>query len=161
MDRRQREFTNRPRTANPGVDHYELLRQAIANQQSATASYQGSRRQFCPHVLGRKAGHHVVLVYQYTDSARAGAAGAGWQCFALDRLHNISLLGSRWRSGEPDTLPADCIDAVDAAVEGFDTSLLGPDVEVAPTSDATLTPLRKQAESKEESAAAAPTDEPT
>ena len=142
MDRRRREFANRGLTA--GDEHYELIRQAIANHQPATATYQGSRRQFCPHVLGRKAGRHFVLAYQYTDAARPAAAG--WQCFALDRLRNVSLLGSRWRTGETDALPDGCIEVIEAIVDGFDPAPLSAELDPAIFGEATLAPLRKQDE---------------
>jgi hypothetical protein len=140
VDRRRREFANRG--GGTSDDHYDLIRQAITNQQPAMATYQGSRRQFCAHVLGRQAGRHFVLAFQYSDSARQGPAGSGWQCFALDRLQNVSLLGSRWRTGEMDSLPEGCIETAEVVVEGFDVSALGAELDT--TGEAALAPLRKQ-----------------
>ncbi len=45
-------------------DTYALIQQAILNKDQVIATYQGHRREMCPHVIGTKHGRRQALFYQ-------------------------------------------------------------------------------------------------
>ncbi len=57
---------------------YGLVWTAVANKRPIEAAYQGRRRLFCPHRLGRnREGRLRVLCYQYGGESQSGLHPVG------------------------------------------------------------------------------------
>ncbi len=56
------------------METYALLEHAIAHREQVIATYDGERREFCPHVLGTKNGARHVLGYQFRRREQARPA---------------------------------------------------------------------------------------
>jgi hypothetical protein len=147
MDRRRRPGTGAE--LRGGSVNYDLLSHAIAQQHIVSASYTGFKRDFCPHVLGRHEGRYRVIGWQYLGGSPEGSAPA-WRCFDLDQLRNVSSRPGKWRSGPADAAPRDCVDAIEAVVEGFDIADWPAELDAPEAEPAELRPLEKLAKKPEE-----------
>jgi hypothetical protein len=140
MDRRRRPNASVELRGNSV--NYDLLDVAIANQELVSASYTGFKRDFCPHVLGRHEGRYRVIGWQFAGGSPEGSAPA-WRCFELDQLRNLTTRRGKWRSGAADKAPQDCLDTIDAVVEGFDVTGWPAEMAVAEAEPEPLKPLEK------------------
>ncbi len=103
------------------MDIYDLIAQAIARKQQVIATYNGYRREMCPHVLGlNKRGERQALFYQFAgDSSRGlGAPGSrhNWRCIPIDELGDVSVREGDWHSAPNHTRPQTCVYQVDVEV---------------------------------------------
>ena len=100
---------------------YNLIRQAILNKQQVVATYQGHRREMCPHVIGKKNGREQALFYQFGGSSSSGLEPAGstknWRCIPIAGLKDVSVREGAWHSFSPHTQPQTCVDRIDVEVE--------------------------------------------
>ena len=60
------------------VSIYDLVRQAVLNKDIVVATYQGHRREMCPHVLGTKDRRRQGLFYQFGGTSFAIPGYMGW-----------------------------------------------------------------------------------
>ena len=99
-------------------DVYGLLYQAIRQRKQVIATYDGNRREMCPHVLGSKNGVRHVLAFQFAGgSSRGLPPGGQWKCMDVDRLSNVSLREGPWQTGLRTTgKPQSCVESVDISV---------------------------------------------
>lgn len=101
---------------------YRLVWTAVANKQPIEATYQGRRRQFCPHRLGRnREGRLRVLCYQYGGESPSGLQPLGWPAngrgIVLEKLSRGKLLNSAWRTAPNHSRPASCVAEADIDAE--------------------------------------------
>lgn len=96
---------------------FGVIREAIQNRRQVIATYNGHRREMCPHVLGWKNGREQALFYQFGGtSSSAGHMGSGdinnWRCLPLDGLSDIDVRDGEWHSFSPHTQPQTCVDDI-------------------------------------------------
>jgi hypothetical protein len=92
------------------------------NKEQVVATYNGVVREFCPHVLGRKGNRQHVLVYQFGVHGSANRpVGAGWRCFDVERLHDLTTRPGPWHSAANVYNPQSCLDTIDVVVQTFPT----------------------------------------
>ena len=97
---------------------YELLRTAGARKQPVAAMYEGRRRLFCPHLLGRsKLGRRHAFCYQFGGTSDSGlktvAEGVGgWRCVLVEKLSGVELRSGVWHT-EPRSNRQTCIEEVE------------------------------------------------
>jgi hypothetical protein len=106
------------RDSEVGVSsNYELIRAAITERQQVFATYQGKRREMCPHALGSTNGRSQALFFQFGgESSRPLPPGGQWRCLAVDELDGIELHEGAWHSGDGHSRTQSCVDIVDVEV---------------------------------------------
>jgi len=102
---------------------YQLIWTAVANKQPIEAMYQGRRRLFCPHRLGRnRTGQLRVLCYQYGGESQSGlepvGSPANWRCIALEKLSRVKSVDGAWRTAPNHSRPTSCVAEADIDAEG-------------------------------------------
>jgi hypothetical protein len=110
---------------------YRLVWGAVASKRPIEARYHGHYRLFCPHRLGRnREGQLRVLCYQYGGKSESGLQPAGspanWRCIALEKLSNVRLLDSAWRTAPNHSRPASCVIEADIDAEDEDRTGVPP-----------------------------------
>lgn len=102
------------------MDVYALIRQAILDKDIIIATYNGHRREFCPHVLGRKNGVAHVLGYQFAGESSSGLEPNGsphnWRCMEVRKLRNVTVQKGNWHSAPNHGQPQSCVDVIDVEV---------------------------------------------
>lgn len=93
--------------------HSETFRQfhrAILERKQITCSYNGVRREICPHILGHTQGQEKALVYQFGGSSRGVLAAAGeWRCLVLSQVADVRLRDGTWHSGASHRSSQKCV----------------------------------------------------
>lgn len=94
---------------------YALIRQAILDKVSLTATYKGKVRHFCPHTLGTdQGGIAKVMTFQYGGHSTSRLpTGGAWRCFRVSDLRNVARNTDRFRSGTGHSRPNTCVTQVD------------------------------------------------
>ena len=96
---------------------YNLIRAAILNKQQVVATYNGHRREMCPHTLGRKGGRAQCLFYQFAGSSSSALPPGGeWRCIPIAGLQDVLLRDGPWYTGTSHTRPQTCVGDVDVTV---------------------------------------------
>ena len=101
---------------------YALLRTAGIYKQPVAATYEGHRRLFCPHLLGKsKQGRRHAFCYQFGGTSDSGlktvAAGVGgWRCIVVEKLSKVELQSGLWHT-EPRSNRQTCIEEVEFDVD--------------------------------------------
>ncbi len=99
------------------MDTYALIRQAILDKHQVIATYNGYRREMCPHVIGRKAGRRQGLFFQFAGGSSSGLPRGGeWRCIPVDALKDVVVRPGPWHTGVGHSRPQTCIDIVDTEV---------------------------------------------
>jgi hypothetical protein len=100
---------------NRGVTHaYRLIREAILAKRQVVATYQGHRRELCPHVLGTKNGRPQALFFQFGGGSASALPPEGdWRCIPIDGLEDIVVRDGAWFTGVSHGHPERCVDTVD------------------------------------------------
>jgi hypothetical protein len=76
---------------------YALIRQAILDRCSLTATYDGSVRHFCPHAIGSDTkGESNVMAFQYAGGSSKGAQALSGLARAFMYAGARALLVSHW-----------------------------------------------------------------
>jgi hypothetical protein len=97
-------------------DAYSIVRQAILDKDQIVATYQGHRRELCPHVIGTKGGRRQALFFQFGGSSSSGLPPGGeWRCMPIDGLGDVTSRSGQWHTGAH-TRPQTCVDDVDVEV---------------------------------------------
>ena len=96
---------------------YALIRQAILDRASLTATYENYVRHFSPHMIGKHTnGVPIVVAYQYGGGKPGGLSLSGeWCWYLLPRLHYVKRNGDRWLTGPLTGKPCDAIREIDVA----------------------------------------------
>jgi hypothetical protein len=99
---------------------YAIVRDAIVNKKTVTATYRGKNRVMCPHVLGTKKGRQQALFYQFAGDSTSGLGPDGdpenWRCMFLDELSSVSAATGDWHTAPNHSRPQTCVDRIDVAV---------------------------------------------
>ncbi|MFL6450636.1 MAG: hypothetical protein ACJ746_23580 [Bryobacteraceae bacterium] len=106
---------------------YELLRTSLLGRKPVSANYNGKRRLFCPHVLGRnKENLPCALCYQFGGESNSGLRDKGspdnWRCLCIEKLTDVELIDGRWRTPDGHSRPQACIVTVEYDSENPDLS---------------------------------------
>ncbi|WP_370555292.1 hypothetical protein [Edwardsiella tarda] len=99
--------------------NYDLIREAILNQQQVFADYEGYPREMCPHVIGTKNGREQVLFYQFGGSSSGPItpnSPKNWRCMPIERLDNVRIVDGNWYTGDNHSRAQTCIDSIDVEV---------------------------------------------
>ncbi len=103
------------------MDPYHLIKDAILRKRQIVATYDGSRREMCPHVLGMTGGRAYALFYQFAGESRSGLGPPGspqnWRCCEVDRLEDVSARDGRWHGTAFGRRRQQCIERID--IEAF------------------------------------------
>jgi hypothetical protein len=104
---------------------YRWVWTAVANKQPIEAFYEGKRRLFCPHRMGRNRKNQFrVLCYQYGGESRTGLEAVGsranWRCVVLEKLSRVKVVEDAWRTAPNHSRPASCVAEADIDAEDFD-----------------------------------------
>ena len=96
-------------------DTYNLIRQAILDEQQIHGTYNGHRREMCPHAIGTKNGHEKAILLQFggTSSSGLGQPEDNWRCIFIDRLTDVSIQDGSWHTASNHSQPQTCIDEID------------------------------------------------
>src|SRR5262245_53428777 len=81
---------------------YIVVRRAVIEHASLTASYENYMRFFSPHLIGQDAnGVPVVVGVQYVGGRPGGllSSKGEWCRFVIPRLHYIRFNGDKWHTG--------------------------------------------------------------
>ena len=97
---------------------YALIRQAILDRCSLTATYDGSLRHFCPHTIGSDTkGESNVMAFQYAGGSSKGLpSGGDWRCFRVNGLYGVRRNEDGWHTGDDHSRPSNCIARIDVEV---------------------------------------------
>lgn len=102
------------------MSSYELLKRAILSKEQVTATYESNLRQFCPHALGWKNGEEHCLGYQFGGQSTTGPIVPGsphnWRCFAVAKLHGVTIHAGDWHSCGTHGGPTNCLERIDVEV---------------------------------------------
>lgn len=100
------------------LDNDALIRQAILERQQVHATYQGRRRELCPHAVGTKNGRRQALFFQFGgESARGLQPGGDWRCLPVDELTDVSLHQGDWHTDDRyGRTRQTCVDEVDISI---------------------------------------------
>lgn len=100
------------------MDTEALLEHAILHREQVAATYDGERREFCPHALGTKQGRRHVLAYQFAGASGSGLPPGGeWRCFAVDRLVDAVSRPGPWHTAANLFNAQSCLDVVDLVAQ--------------------------------------------
>ena len=110
-------------------DVYRLVWTAVASRRPMEAYYEGRRRLFCPHRLGRNQNADLrVLCYQYGGESDSGLQSVGspanWRCLALEKLSKVKSLDGPWRTAPNHSRPTSCV--IDADIDAEDHPARAP-----------------------------------
>jgi hypothetical protein len=99
------------------TDVYELIRAAVLARKQVVATYNGHRRELCPHVLGTKQGRRQVLCFQFGGGTSSSLPpGGDWRCIPVDGLEDVVVRDGPWHTGFGHRNPETCVDEIDVAV---------------------------------------------
>jgi len=99
---------------------YELIKQAILSRQQVIATYDGHRREMCPHVLGKsKKGDRQALFYQFGGRSSSGLPPCGeWRCIPISGLSNVSVREGEWHTATY-SREQTCVMTIEVEVDNF------------------------------------------
>jgi hypothetical protein len=91
---------------------YTVFRNAILVEQQVTCTYDGRRRELCPHIIGAsKDGAEVVLAWQF------GGESSGplpqWRCLKLANVRDARARNGRWHEGGSHKSEQSCVTKID------------------------------------------------
>jgi hypothetical protein len=97
---------------------YDLIRQAVLDRCSLTATYQRRVRHFSPHAIGRSNDGQInVMGYQYAgETSTVLPPGGEWRCFEFRLLSDVRRNGDSWHTREDHSRPNTCVTQIDAQV---------------------------------------------
>ena len=100
--------------------NYEIIKKAILEKKQILATYNGNKREMCPHALGTKNGRTQCLFYQFAGESSSGQITLGsdenWRCIPVDKLENVSIREGEWYTSDNHSRSQTCVDSVDVEV---------------------------------------------
>jgi hypothetical protein len=91
---------------------YHLFRSAILAEQQVVCSYEGRRRELCPHIIGtNKRGEEVVLAWQF--AGESSGTLPQWRCLSLTKVSNARARDGRWHEGGSHRSSQTCVSNID------------------------------------------------
>jgi len=96
------------------TDVYDLIREATLARRQVVATYNGYRRELCPHVLGTKSGRRQALFFQFAGgSGSALPPGGDWRCIPVDGLEDVVVRDGPWHTRVGDQHAERCVETID------------------------------------------------
>ena len=100
------------------TESYRLVREAILSRRQVVATYDGCRREMCPHVIGEKEGHDAALFFQFSGESNSGLPPNGqWRCIWIDNLSDVEVRDGDWHTGSGHSKGQTCVDLIDVEVD--------------------------------------------
>lgn len=91
---------------------YALFRNAILAEQQVICTYEGRRRELCPHVLGtNKRGEEAVLAWQFAGESSGNLPQ--WRCLRLADVRNARSRYGPWHEGTSHRTSQTCVSNID------------------------------------------------
>jgi hypothetical protein len=91
---------------------YALFRSAILGERQIVCTYDGRRRQLCPHIIGtNRSGEEVVLAWQFAGDSSGRLPQ--WRCLKLANVENARARDGRWYAGGSHKTSQKCVTAID------------------------------------------------
>src|ERR1700722_3921007 len=91
---------------------YSLFRNAILGEQQVVCSYDGRRRELCPHIIGtNKSGEEVVLAWQFAGESSGRLPQ--WRCLRLANVRDARARDGRWYAGASHKTSQKCVTGID------------------------------------------------
>jgi hypothetical protein len=91
---------------------YMLFRDAIATERQVICSYDGRRRELCPHIIGTtKHGEEAVLAWQF--AGESSGTLPQWRCLRLAKVRNARSRKGPWHEGSSHKTEQVCVSTID------------------------------------------------
>jgi hypothetical protein len=90
---------------------YTLFRNAILAEQQVVCSYDGRRRELCPHIIGtNRNGEEVVLAWQFAGESSGPLPQ--WRCLRLANVRDARARNGPWYEGGSHRVEQKCVSAI-------------------------------------------------
>ena len=94
---------------------YLLFRNAISGEKQVVCSYEGRRRELCPHIIGtNNQGEEVALAWQFAGESSGKLPQ--WRCLKLAKVQDARLREGPWFEGGSHKTEQRCVTHVDLDV---------------------------------------------
>jgi hypothetical protein len=94
--------------------NYGLFRKAILSEKQVTCTYDGYRRELCPHIIGHTDGEEKVLAFQFAGESKSGLPRRGeWRCLYLARVRDARMRKGPWFAGSRHRVAQRCVEDID------------------------------------------------
>src|SRR5215475_4778096 len=91
---------------------YVLFRAAILAERQVACSYDGRRRELCPHIIGRnRSGEEVVLAWQF--AGQSSGRLPQWRCLRLAHVQGARTRKGAWHAGGSHKTEQKCVVEID------------------------------------------------
>jgi hypothetical protein len=91
---------------------YALIRNAILGEQQVICTYEGRRRELCPHIIGtNKSGEEVVLAWQFAGESSGKLPQ--WRCLRLPLIRDAVARDGSWYEGGSHKMTQKCVTEID------------------------------------------------
>ncbi len=91
---------------------YRVFRNAILAEQQVVCSYDGRRRELCPHIIGaNKGGEEVVLAWQFAGESSGPLPQ--WRCLRLANVRDARARDGRRHEGGSHKTTQKCVTEID------------------------------------------------
>jgi predicted DNA-binding transcriptional regulator YafY len=91
---------------------YTLFRKAILAERQVVCSYDGRRRELCPHIIGTsRSGEEVVLAWQFAGESSGPLPQ--WRCLRLANVRDAQMRDGRWHEGGSHRTEQTCVSTID------------------------------------------------
>ena len=91
---------------------YVLFRAAILAERQVVCSYDGRRRELCPHIIGRnRSGEEVVLAWQF--AGQSSGRLPQWRCLRLAQVRDAQSREGPWYEGGSHRSEQTCVSDID------------------------------------------------
>jgi len=92
---------------------FRLFCDAILARKQVSLTYNGVRREVCPHIVGHTSKTERALVFQFAGSTRTRLPGGGnWRCLRLSEVKDVKLRDGPWHGGNYHRITQRCVDRV-------------------------------------------------
>ena len=103
------------------MNTYQKIKDAIINKKQVVATYNGHRREMCPHCLGSKSGREQALFYQFGGTSSSGVVVPNgrdnWRCIPIAGLADVHVVDGPWYTADNHSRPNTCVDLIDVEVQ--------------------------------------------
>lgn len=91
---------------------YALFRDAILRERQVVCSYDGRRRELCPHIIDKnRSGEEVVLAWQFAGSSSGRLPQ--WRCLRLANVRDAQARDGDWQEGGSHRSEQTCVSDID------------------------------------------------
>ena len=94
---------------------YSLVLNAILREQQVVCTYEGRRRELCPHIIWtNRAGEEVVLAWQFAGESSGRLPQ--WRCLRLAYVRDAAARDGPWHEGGSHKTTQSCVTKIDLDV---------------------------------------------